>query len=643
MAVLTTNDIYFVNIGTHQSRSLRLYFQVGGFNAIWTNSASSPTEYELPDDFLKELKFKFTYQDDLPVGMPSALTLDLEVDMFSLVDGSSNWSILQNHIFNGFNGTTAKTALGSRTLRYHNRWWIEKSDALGNFGTAATVLFDGLQEVKSDAQELDVKSGSYSFNVTDIIFKTLEFVKISDVISEYNPTGVVGRGTYDKTIDLSDYFYSFGGQDFALTSAQGNNYFRSMTIDSFFKFILESDAVNTYLQVQRRETYTTTSHIDNVQTPITSLELFEPAYFSGVPNNMYETGNPIADVENDVRLITALEKYDVETSSYIHAAGLLSFGEGSLANHYETIKDFLQKCCEFYLTKCHYEFSDVKRSGNPTLIFSRLGEKSDNTSTYTSRTSSFKAIASTEIQETRTARKGFNYVVTADVKSNNVVKYEQETESDEIIEQKLKPNISSESLIVTEGSLNDRSFDTEAVFHNLSSDVVLYERWIYDLADISYLINPSNMYGLYYEYLIASTYQALNKVHGSCNLHFNNSESVSQVSPAALLPDGTNPSTEIQDIRRTVSIQRSTSINKLVADSIIYFFGNPNQIQLDVTLDSTQAFIDDVGSIYYMSDGIDEILKEGSFLSAGLSNRWHLTSMEYDFKTELNNVKFFIR
>jgi hypothetical protein len=193
---MTIDDIYYKTwTSTADSNwKYKLLFVPGSHTDL-----SSPTYYELPDDFLIGGKINDNYEDDIPLGLPLAAVMNIDINISSL--NNVTWADIWAWIKAG-KGTTQRSGYD-----IPNRWTLlsNNGDGTTNYNT---IMFEGCQMGKPE-REYKVQENKvvYNINIVHIIRTVLENVTFTQIAT--NSGALKTKKAWDIKYDRIDGVYTY--------------------------------------------------------------------------------------------------------------------------------------------------------------------------------------------------------------------------------------------------------------------------------------------------------------------------------------------------------------------------------------------------------------------------------------------------
>ncbi len=593
MAFSRQNDRFYKEWTAPSGALYRITFQPG----YHLDPSLSFTDNELPNNIIKleTLKIKGNYDKDIPIGMPKARTLSIDMDLRGFTGDFvdvGTWMLQKK-------GASQRTVNG-RAIDIPNRWWITYESSPG--GGLDKTKFDGFMDIKpEDKLPLGNKNFIYKLECIGIDRAVLERIKILDItpLSVINADGSpilsVNYGNYISGAQNVDSFQLFS------PTYQVNFWDLTTLLDSI------NSKTNVMIDALQRESAGSTAVANELYDNITFYE--RTTNINGSRGSVITHANllfagTVTDGTNNI-------------GGQLTVADGTNTSQGGWGDEYDNSWDLLKYLTESsrqkvlfhqnsnfntrvaYYLKMFEEDTSIKSAADRTLTKAALEFIDDDSGLSHSE----KIVSS--------ASTNFN-----SVSNNDVTKIE----------------------LFGEGIISQNRFASDLLLHNhpiSPTDVFLSgvdALLKYDTSDKPQF--PINR--LYYQ--TGATGLAL--VHETCDIDFGDSITKSNSTIEAWPSFSSDFEAEYKAsiLKRT----KFTGLGNLIAQSTLDLMANTDQYILTATCKSSLVDINDLGNIFTID--IDEIKNDEILITyPSVTTTTVLVSVEEDPIKEISKCKFFIR
>tara|TARA_S200002703_G_scaffold11095_1_gene10194 strand:+ start:1461 stop:3389 length:1929 start_codon:yes stop_codon:yes gene_type:complete len=629
---------HFVELGN----DLRLYFQVG---------SRTGTYIEENPNFLYEFNsLNAGFSDEIEIGIERAKELSFKVNI-------NHFSGTKGDLFKGYD--TILKALYDDLPRY-NHFFISKDTGSGHGFGSGEILFEGVQELRAE-EDLVLKgaeAGIIEITATCHVKRFMEWLKMNYMLGSHSygvtPTnGTSGNPSYTR--ELRDLCYKLNSDYYVVRSSRflsgwvgDSTAYRGAVLyrtEDYINFLLNSSYGSysgaTQTPFARWDSVvrgSIGSTINTLHTPLSHYTLYE----------QHDTGKEYTTETSNV-LTAGTNELNPETEVYIpmgEVAGNSSFPIDVCATGYHgerdlegNLWDYFKSLCEGFGTK-----AVIKYDTNPTIEFHPMRDFMSSSSTYASK--SYKSINTITdwIDLKFTYHAG--YVSQVEIQADEV--YLQTGESKDT-------TLTNYILSIQNASINSKSFDTRMLFNNIPSDLI-NDSWSgspFDVILTSYensqykgkeeVIPPNKVNKLFSKTTRTLSATEDNRavqylmVHPDCKFEISNGVEVTASQDITVL-DLRRGDTVFDQNLEFNNVRENAGMLRAYADAIMETLGQETRYLIEMTLDSSQVEINQLGEVFEISGGIDQIIEGGaSWLSGELTNRLILVDIEMEKSKESTN------
>jgi len=624
---------------------IRIYFDVG----IRSTVAATTTPED--NDFLVSFEgLNRAFNDDIPIGVEQAAEMNIKIDI-------NKFSGNKGHLFKGYD-TVYNLTYG--VLPRYNRWWVVKDTGSGYDWGSGSILFEGVQEPRAE-EELELggeESGFIELTATCHIKRFMEWVQMSDLLAShsYGGTPTHGTGTNPSfTTEVREMCWKISTEEYVTRASRylsgriANNRSGAIlyTMENYLNFIFNSSYENFQSAIDHpfgqwdlvirgsiNDTFTF------LHTPLSHWTLYEQndtgKEYNTVSSGVLAAGSTALNCDEDVYLtvgeIVADDKYPFD----VCATGW--HGERDAEGN---LWDYFVAFCEGFGTKCVFKYES-----SPKVEFHPILDYMDSSSTFSAKV--YKSINTITEWSNPKFTYHAGYISQCEIMVEDVF-LKTATRKDN--------NLSDYVVTKRNHSINSTSFDARMLYNNLLSDIV-DETWSgapfegiratysnSEYKDNDAVIPPNKINKLCSQTTRTLTPTGADNpivqylmVHPHCSFTIKDGSTYSATGDvgAFFVRDHKDPNYTVQNAANQQT-RETSSMSKCYADAFIDNFGLETRFALELELDDSQIDITQLGEVFEISGGIDQIVEAGaSWLSGQLTNELILTEIELT-KPSLND------
>lgn len=608
---------HYVELGSDRLGDLRLYFDVGTRSGVATAT-------EEGKEFLQEYELNLGFDNEIPIGIQRASELILKVNINKFLGNKQD-------LFKGYD-TTTTTGYGNLTR--WNRYWIARDTGLGYDWNDADILFEGVQEVRSE----DEVSDTVEITATCHIKRFMEWVGLSYLIGSHSygitPTnGTSGNPSYTR--ELRDFAYKDGSSYYVVRSSRflsgrvsnpvgwsGAVLYRT---EDYINFLLnssqakyDSGAISPYYRWNVYIRGALNPEIDIHHTPFSHYTFYEghdtSKEYNTLTSNVMSAGSTQLNPETEIYIPMGEV---VGSQSFPNT--VCSTGYHSERDSSGTLWDWFKLICEGYGTKALVTYGK-----KPKISFHPILDYMDTSSTYASKV--YKSVNTiTSWLESKLIYHG-NYISRAEVQLDDVYIYGFDS---------AQTTLSDYLTTISNASINSTAFDTIIPFNNIPSDVAynvwkgLPFEWIYtnyestEYKDKAEVVPPNRVNKLYSQTSPTLSITEDNRAVQYLMVHPHTKFEVKQGTEYSAISDIYLYGSEylVQAQNKAFELARQENgLGVAYAKALMGEFGKDTRFKLEMTLDDSQVNPSQLGEKFEISGGIDQIIGSASWLSGVLTN-----------------------